>query len=360
MGSVESRDIVDPGPPRSFTFQELKHFVVDTNEKKSRHPYDWTLLNRRATTGPNGYGKSVQHPTCVPSTWGQSKLCMSTEYRLLVSIPIRELETIADGLNIEGVDPSIDAGPDTLWVNSVLVLDRPLLDEKRTFAQIDDEKRRKGYPLLENVIPQIDEQAILDAYMNIILFYTRRYDRIAVHIHQSPEDAAGWIELLRSRVMYVCSNPNCEIDWRTDNPSYRQFDAKAAKPVEVLISLSQCAGLNSKFPPGVLLLPSTVIPFHVNQNVVDARNGFSRWSSRNSLRFDLQAILHEWIEGSIPYTSPNPLKSIQIRSSVSSIDDERVVSAHDCIFVPRACILQVTDLWNPTDVEQRVDVLSDE
>jgi len=83
---------------------------------------------------------------------------------------VTELHEIAEGLNIEGGFPGLDLRKVNklgIWVNLVLVLDRPLIDN----IVFDDLLKNNPYPLLENAIDEINEYKMFACYIMIVGYY---------------------------------------------------------------------------------------------------------------------------------------------------------------------------------------------
>ncbi len=90
-------------------------------------------------------------------------------------LPVRNLDQIAGGLNIEGGFPAQQLAKTcghsnpVLWANLILVLDRPLIDQV-VFDRIVKLKVDNNYPLLENAIEEINECHFMVAFYMIISY----------------------------------------------------------------------------------------------------------------------------------------------------------------------------------------------
>ena len=204
-----------------------------------------------------------------------------TLYYLVTEImEIQHLSKVAGGLNIEGGFPHRDllkTSPHALWVNLVVVLDRPLIDHHL----FDDILAKNPYHLLENAIEELNESKMLTAYLAIIGYYCENGRslinlhkdtplRMMIHIHQDTI-CQPLMNLLRKMVNEMMAyfetdvSKHVIIDYRTDAKWYATQDYG---DTHVLISLSQCAGLDPHLEPGFLLVPSTFIPYDIDKKIL--------------------------------------------------------------------------------------------
>ena len=103
-------------------------------------------------------------------------------------LDLTNLYEIAGGLNIEGPDPYFDLikqNPNGIWVNAILVLDRPIVDNI-LFDAVLEVVKINNYPLLENAIDNINEHKMLSIFLLITIFYIETYPnkKITIHFHQ--------------------------------------------------------------------------------------------------------------------------------------------------------------------------------
>jgi hypothetical protein len=100
-----------------------------------------------------------------------------------------KLYQFAPGLNIEGGYPFIDlheSNPHALWVNAIVVLDRPILDNF-LFCDLVEKIRMNNYPLLENAIDNLNEHHMLARFLLVTLYYVANAkpgSNIVIHFHQ--------------------------------------------------------------------------------------------------------------------------------------------------------------------------------
>ena len=268
---------------------------------------------------------------------------------------IQNLSKVACGLNIEGGFPHRDlirTSPQALWVNLVIVLDRPLIDHHL----FDDILARNPYPLLENAITELNEARMFTAYLAIIGYYCEhgrsliniKRDtplRMTIHIHQDTV-CQPLVDLLKSMVnemMTYFSVRDVIIDYRTDSKWYAPQEYGDA---HILVSLSQCAGLDSQSEPGTLLVPSIFIPYDIDNKVIFKSR---MYHANNDLPKHLTDILTSKYSAyafdyvTTNYRSANPSK----QHRVTPLAKEDFV---ECV------LLQVDKLWNPTNPQEVVEI----
>lgn len=282
-----------------------------------------------------------------------------TLYYLVTEImEIQHLSKVAGGLNIEGGFPHRDllkTSPQALWVNLVVVLDRPLIDHHL----FDDILAKNPYPLLESAIEELNESKMLTAYLATIGYYCEHGRslinlsrdmplRMMIHIHQDTI-CQPLINLLRRMVNEMMAyfetdvSKHVIIDYRTDA---KWYDTQDYGDTHVLISLSQCAGLAPHLEPGALLVPSTFIPYDIEKKILFKSQTYH---APNDLSNRLDDILvskysaygYDYITAN--YHSANPKK--QHRATILAKED-----FVECVF------LQVDKLWNPTNPQEIVEI----
>jgi len=272
----------------------------------------------------------------------------------MIRIKACELYRISDGLNIEGGDPYRRLKKDHatkskfLWVNLIVVLDRPLIDNV-LFEKIFNDNR---FPLLENRIDNLNEHQFMAATLLIMQYYIHncrellhRRDsnpiKITVHVHQDPL-RMELCKIINKHLCMLTDIPDgVEIEYLTDTPTYNKTVTNYAD-TDILISLSQCAGLSPIHESGALYISDTFVPFrtkgniHVNQQYKVKNDLIRRLGRILRSEFHLKTINYV----NQHYRSYNPLKHN---------DKTKVLTKNDFIRTP---ILQVDGLWNPTDENQ--------
>lgn len=276
----------------------------------------------------------------------------------MIRIKASELYRISDGLNIEGGDPyrrilkDHKNGSRFLWVNLIVVLDRPLIDNV-VFEEIFNDNR---FPLLENRIDNLNEHQFMAATLIIMQYYIHncrellhRRDsnpiKITLHLHQDPLRMELCRLINKHLCMLVDIPEGVEIEYITDTPTYDKTETNYTE-TDILISLSQCAGLSPMHEPGTLYMSNAFVPFHTNGSIgvnkqYKVKNDLIRRLDRIlKSEFHLRTIhyINEY------YRSYNPLKHKH---------RTKVLTKNDFIRTP---ILQVDGLWNPTDKNQMIVV----
>lgn len=281
---------------------------------------------------------------------------------MIRSLCVSDLKSLASGLNIEGGSPyqlliKQNQYKKVLWINLVLVLDRPLIDHV-LFEELDKKMKDNEYPLLENTVDTINEHQMFATYIMIIGYYMEygremigknKTDplRLTIHIHQS-ELSINMIKLLNEYIGKLnIDMTNITLDYRTDKPLFVSTEHNY-KGTDILISLSQCAGIDSSFEPGSMIISSIFIPYDIKNKSI---NLDKRYVAVNDLvnNFD-QIIESKYNKLSVKlindeYVSKNKHK-INDRAKTITINDFAMGS-----------ILQVNDLWNPTDENESLFVV---
>ena len=272
---------------------------------------------------------------------------------------IGDVHKLAGGLNIEGGFPARDllkTSPNAKWINLILVLDRPLIDN----IIFDDIFANNPYPLLENALDNLNENHFLAAYVMILMYYIEngrklfnisdnQVYRIMVHIHQD-EKSVPLVDLIDSYIKQIYSDTishdmNITISYCTDDKNYLNSGHDYAG-TDLLISLSQCAGLDSMFEPGSLLIADKFIPYDIDNKIIMTNNYYQE---PNILLLHLNDILnskyHEYAINFVNqnHQSANPLKKHQAEKF--STQSFHITN-----------ILQVNKLWNPKDENEMVNI----
>jgi hypothetical protein len=297
-------------------------------------------------------------------------------------LSIKDLHQIAGGLNIEGGHPGIDLHSSkiysnhnsirnlesmrleshaitALWVNSVLVLDRPLIDH----LSFDDLNRNNIYPSLENAIIEINEHQLLASYLMIIGYYQANGHeilnlpdttplKITIHLHQDTR-SKPFLDIIANLVCGFLREQNLSqksIEYRLDHPHYQSpVTSHNYQDTHILISLSQCAGFDPNVPAGSLILPNEFIPYNiVNQTIHHDK----KYRVDNNLQENLPKILDsKYNDLAVKYVnqnyqSANLAKNLIHKASLMNLNDFKY-----------AKILQVDSLWNPSNDDERVRVI---
>ncbi|XWV26537.1 hypothetical protein QJ857_gp0530 [Tupanvirus soda lake] len=272
---------------------------------------------------------------------------------------LEQLYQLAGGLNIEGGYPILDllkTNPKGKWINLILVLDRPLVDN----VTFDELFLNNKYPLLENAIDNLNENHFLASYLMIVGYYIdnihkicnkneTEYMNITIHLHQDIASIA-LLNLLKKYVDDMIKNNQLEnkkinINYLTDNKTYVCSEHNYGN-TDLLISLSQCAGLDPKLLPGSLIIPNKFVPYDIDTNTVYESLSYN---VPNLLNQDLNSIIYSKFNSysvkyiNDNYTSANPNKKFFAKN----------FSQNDFNFTN---ILQVNELWNPTNSKTLVNI----
>lgn len=274
---------------------------------------------------------------------------------------MKELYKTAGILNIEGGFPCHDlrrGGPGK-WVNVIVVLDRPLVDH----VLFDDLFANNPYPLLESALDELNEHHFLSVYLTLLGYYLengRRITgkgvgdplRVTVHFHQDVR-CRPLVELVTSHLRDLVRHfgldlSGIEVEYRTDFHTYAnpQTD-RHYEGTDLLISLSQCAGLDPALEVGALVLPRRFLPYEIGTGTVHVGAGYTVENDLDVRLGDVLASRHHTYAVdyvNTHYVSANPAKGSH-RASPLSVADFKVSD-----------VLQVDALWNPTDPDEIVSL----
>lgn len=273
------------------------------------------------------------------------------------------------GLNIEGGFPAQQLLAGTKWVNLVLVLDHPLAGDL-SFREVLKLQADHKYPTLESAFLAINENRQLALYLLIVKYYANTCRNVGVHVHQFPGNASFFIDFLQrhvgmDNVTYLSDDPM----WPKTRVVARARQPLLSEPMDCLISLSQCAGMNADIPVGTFLAPTVFIPFEPNSDdaliqsiaALEAKSGSlprkpgndgkvelsKAYSTQNDLVGDWPSIVvspwntAEDLKAAFEHVSAHPCKV-----SESSGTEQRLVCDDDVLHGNLA-LLQTTDIWNP-------------
>ena len=285
----------------------------------------------------------------------------------MANIPISKLHTVSDGLNIEGGYPYhylIRDNPykKVLWANLVLVLDRPLIDNV-LFEELDKKLKKESYMLLENTVDEINEHQMFSIYLIVICYYLENGRKllnklvndqlhITVHIHQ---DVVGVsiINIVKKFLHDFCEHFNINmtditLEYRTDNFTFVSSEHDY-NDTDILISLSQCAGLSYEIKPGDMIIPDTFIPFDVTNKIINVKESYKVKNNLIEILCDLLFSKYhmfgiDYINKN--YESSNKTKNKKHKATILHISDFTITP-----------ILQVNALWNPTDSLEVVKII---
>lgn len=280
------------------------------------------------------------------------------------SLPVKDIYTLGGGLNIEGGFPYHDllktsTRKTKLWVNTVVVLDRPLVD-KVIFDEVLEKFTKNDYPFLENAIDELNEPRFLSFFMALLGYYVANGRQlvglkeseqlnIVIQFHQD-ETCERLVEFIDEELTELCSKfgidiHNLLIESRTDKHTYVESEHKFEN-TDILISLSQCAGLDPALEAGAIIIPNEFVPYDIDTKTI---NISKTYKVENDLVDRLDDILKSQylkyaIESfNVGYVSANKLKKHQAGSFTK-----------DSFSFTK--ILQVNKLWNPKDENEKVEI----
>lgn len=280
------------------------------------------------------------------------------------TVSILELNRIAKGLNIEGGYPyhyliRDNLNKKVLWANIVLVLDRPFIDNI-LFEDLDTIMKKESYLLLENTIDEINEHKMFSIYLMTIGYYLEHGKtllnklpndklHITIHVHQDVL-SVNMIYIIQKHLDDLCKHflidmSNTILDFRTDKHTFVSSDHDYTN-TDILLSLSQCAGLDEGLRPGDIIIPKIFIPFDVENKTIDVNKFYIVKNHFGEILENL--LISKYHEFSIKYVNDNYLslnKNKKYKAIQLCIDDFNETP-----------ILQVNALWNPDDIFEKISV----
>jgi hypothetical protein len=269
------------------------------------------------------------------------------------------------GLNIEGGDPYLRLAKDHeglanvnkfIWANLILVLDRPFVDHV-VFEELWNDNR---FALLEPRIDILNEHHFMAAFLMVIQYYIMNahtligkrddeYIKITVHLHQDP-NRMGILDIIDSclNALHCTDWPkNVLVEYLTDSDSIKYFKGTKTDyaQTDILISLSQCAGLSEDYLPGTLHIANRFVPFSKGCTVIEESKEyivdndiFTRLDDIIASSFNEESV---WYVNKY-YRSENPVKKDHHAHLFTKKD------------FPETVILQVDGIWNPKDPDELV------
>lgn len=273
-----------------------------------------------------------------------------TELNKLQTVPVNKLYLIAGGLNIEGGYPYqelVSINKNAKWINIIFVLDRPFIDNI-TFDNIMEIVSNNKYLLLENAIDTFNEHQMLVSILLIVIYYIEQNPKkILIHFHQD-KIAKNLIEIFNNLLIQLKLILNLknstEILFTTDDYIY-----KSGNPyydVDILMSISQCCGLDPNYFPGAILLPDNFIPFDIKKNIIYNQKSYVGVN-------DLVSTIDEIISSPHKSIIVNYINKFYISANKNKNYQAKILTKDDFII---SNILQVSDLWNPTDPNELVNI----
>lgn len=254
-----------------------------------------------------------------------------------------KLSYLAPGLNIEGGNPARDLNSNSIWACLCVVLDRPLIDNI-SFDNVMASVKKNNYPLLENAIPNLNEKQMFSQMLCTALYYVelmikKSLTYLTIHVHQDII-AKNLITIFDSHFKKLMDNigikyENLVINYRTDTGHYLKTSVNNDK-IDVLISFSQCAGLDANLEPGSMLVPNEFIP--MTDDRILCRDIYQ---SNNDLANHIEDVVkvsyHQYV---VDYINDNYVSAKQCQGEARISDSKDFVISR---------LLQVSDLWCPSE-----------
>lgn len=329
------------------------------------HAYEKLVHLRAATiwTGPIGRDLSDKaHQELLTSLSAYEDKHRMTVISQVSSVFSRHIQPSSFklvGLNIEGGLPAQKLGKTNFcdrckWVNLVLVLDHPLAGN-HSFEEVLNLQRENSYPILESMFLEINENKQLALYLLLVRYYANLCQNVGVHIHQFPNNARFFVDFLKAHsgvdnVTYFYDTPT----WTHTNCDYTNLDC--------LISLGQCAGIDTQISVGTFLAPTMFVPFQPESPDIISGDGFidlscssglsKAYVARNDLVSDWSKIVSsawnnaEDLKEAALHKSANPAKN-DTNGDRCRVSASRFPAKPSDIMFGDLALLQTTDIWNP-------------
>ena len=203
---------------------------------------------------------------------------MILELNKMFETTVDHIYQFADALNIEAGFPYkdlISVNPNGIWVNAVIVLDRPIIDNI-LFDDVLKKVEVNNFELLENAIDDLNEKYMFAHFLLIAVYYIELMPKshIVIHFHQDIF-FKKIISLFDGMLKNILQQINIEYDmvhleYKMDTPIYPTTTEKYKPDIDVVLSFSQCAGLNPKYLAGDILVPDTFISFEIDSHTIRA------------------------------------------------------------------------------------------
>lgn len=275
---------------------------------------------------------------------------------------VKNLHQIAGGLNIEGGFPYYDliknSNQDKIWANIIAVLDRPLIDQI-LFEELDQLMKKNSYKLLENTINDLNEHQFLSVYFMVIGYYLENGRHllkkkkndildITIHIHQD-KNAQHLINIIKQHISdlfdyFDIDKQLNKIEFRTDDPIYIATK-HSYQQTDILLSFSQCAGLEPTFNPGTILIADQFIPLDIENKIIFLNQ---KYQVSNDIIIRLKDILNsKYHSYAISYINKNYQSDNLSKNNFTA----KKLSLNDFHLTK---IVQVNQLWNPTNENEEL------
>lgn len=274
---------------------------------------------------------------------------------------VSEIYKYAGGLNIEGGFPKHALENNKIWSNIILILDRPLVDNV-VFDEILKDMEINKYQILENAIQNINEKQMLAIMLMTIIYYIENASKLVrnapnyksvvgynmcIHVHQDVKNANGLINILKTCLENMNVNTyKANIEWRTDTPDYTTTN-RDYRNTDILLSISQCAGLDPKLNAGMMLIADRFIPYDIDSRTIKLNE---EYKVNNDMTTRLTDILQsEHNQKSVEYVNNN-----YVSANKNKEHDKATLINYNDFHTTK--ILQVNKLWNPKNGNELVTI----
>lgn len=131
----------------------------------------------------------------------------------------------------------------------------------------------------------------------------------------------------------------------TDTPTFVSTLVSKYQDVDVVLSLSQCAGIDPKYRPGTFLVPNKFIPFEKKTISVA-----TQYTVQNDLNDQPVSILS--FSRIVDYVNSSLNTSQGYQSSNRSKRQQRAVELQDQDVHRNVTLLEYSEIWNPQNKDQ--------
>lgn len=169
---------------------------------------------------------------------------------------LKDLGSIAAGLNIEGYRPTLYLPNNCKWYNIVQAIDEPL--NGMTFDDVMTKVKENNYPFIEQAVG-IDIDIFVDQIVSFVESIAKHHKNVLVNVHQFTGTT------ILDKVIEAKTGIKTILD-KTHFYEHPVIYSEDYPQIDALISISQCAGLGAK--AGEWILPTEFMEFDVKNNIV--------------------------------------------------------------------------------------------
>lgn len=188
---------------------------------------------------------------------------------------IKDLPSIAVGLNIEGCRPCLTLPKGCIWYNVIQAIDEPL--NGFTFEHVMKIVKFDKLPLIEQAINSIDIKKFINDLVRLINKIKVNHKNLLVHVHQyTGTTILDKILQEKTGVQVILDQTNFFSSPINYTEKYPDIDG--------LLSLSQCAGIGVR--AGTWIVPTGFLDFDVIDNKIYTTVKYSENFIEKYLDFD--------------------------------------------------------------------------